>query len=128
MRDLHSKVKSVVSIIPAVYSANATGIGVDTQGFNSVEMLFATGADVGSTHAPEIQHSDSLGSGYVTVPAGDLIGSLPADMAASSAYRQGYKGGKRYVRAFVTTAGISLAYSATCLLSNPDQQPVAEQS
>ena len=123
MRDLKSNIGIFQSIPPAVQSTDTTGTGKSLQGFNSAVVEFSTGADVAGTHAPEVQESDSLGSGYTTVAAGDLIGTLPADMGANEIHRVGYIGNKEFIRAFVTTSGASLAYGANIILGNPHQSP-----
>ncbi len=123
--DLRNNIDIVQSIPPAVQSADATGTGVDLANFHSAMVEFITGADVAGTHAPKIQESDVLGSGYTDVEAGDLIGTLPADMAADSVFRQGYKGSKQFIRAFVTTSGASLIYGANVIRANPRKAPVA---
>ncbi len=125
MRDLNSNIAIIPSIPPAVYITDTNGTGVDLLGFNSAVVEFSTGADVGGTHAPKIQESDVLGSGYTDVAAVDLIGSLPADMAAASVYRQGYKGNKQFIRAVVISSTTSLAYAANVIKGNPDQRPTS---
>lgn len=125
MRDLKNNIDIVQSIVPAVYSADATGIGADLQGYDSAVVEFSSGADVGSTHAPTVEESDVLGSGYTTVAAADLEGTLPADMGATTNVRVGYKGSKRFIRAFMTTSGASLAISANIIRSKASQLPLA---
>ena len=123
MRDLTNNIAIDQSIVPAVYSADATGIGSDLQGFDSAVVEFTSGADVGSTHAPTVEESDTLGSGYTTVAAGDLEGTLPADMGATTILRVGYKGAKRFIRAFMTSSGASLAHAANVIKSKASQLP-----
>ena len=125
MRDLKSNIDIVQSIVPAVYSAAQNGTGADLQGFNSAMVEFFSGVDVGSTHAPSVEESDTLGSGYTAVAAADLIGSLPADIQANEVHRVGYKGNKRFIRAVVTSGGASLAYGANIIRGNPDNRPLA---
>lgn len=124
-RDIKSKVDVVQSIVPAVYSADATGIGVDLQGFDSAMAEISSGADVGSTHAPELQESDVLGSGYTTVAPADLQGAFSANLGADTVERVGYIGSKRFIRMFVTTSGASLAYCANIIRSNASRTPLA---
>lgn len=125
MRDLKSNIDVVQSIVPAVYSADATGIGADLQGYDSAIAEISSGADVGSTHAPELQESDVLGSGYTTVDAADLDGAFSANLGADTVERVGYKGTKRFIRMFVTTSGASLAYSANIIRGKASQTPLA---
>ena len=125
MRDLRSNIDIVQSIVPAVYSADADGDGVDLQGYDSALAEITTGADVAGTHAPEIQESDSLASGYTTVAAADLQGAFSANIGADTIERVGYIGKKRFIKVFVTTSGASLAYAANIIRSKSSQLPLA---
>lgn len=124
-RDLKSKVDIVQSIPPAIHSADQTGTGADLQGFDSAIAEVFSGADVGSTHAPRLEESDTLGSGYTTVAAGDLQGAFSADLGANSVERVGYIGSKRFIRVFVATSGASLAYGANIIRGNASRTPLA---
>ncbi len=123
--DLKNNLDIVQSIAPAVHSADQTGTGVDLANFHSAMAEVMTGADVGSTHAPRLEHSDVLGSGYTTVPVGDLIGSFSADIGANSVERVGYKGIKQFIRVFVATSGASLVYGANIIRGNRRKAPSA---
>ena len=125
MRDMKNNMDVVPSIPPAVYSADADGTGVDLQGFDGAMVVISTGADVGSTHAPKVQESDVLGSGYTDVAAEDLEGAFSADIGANTVERVGYKGSKRFIKAFVATSGASLAYGVNIIRGYPAQAPVA---
>ncbi len=125
MRDLKSMIDIVQSIVPAVYAADATGIGADLQGFDSAIAEITSGADVGSTHAPRLEESDVLGSGYTTVAIGDLQGAFSADLGANTTERVGYIGTKRFIRVFVATSGASLAYAANIIRGRAAQTPLA---
>lgn len=115
MRDLHSNITLVPSIDPIVGNndTEGTGVGVDLADVSAAEMVFHFGisADTlsGSVSVlPVLQESDTLGSGYSTVAAADMIGSLsiiddPAKDPAVQAV--GYTGNKRFIRAFVDFTG-----------------------
>lgn len=126
MRDLDSHFNLFQSIDPASHSVDQTGTGISLQGFDGAEIIFNTGADGGGTHAPRVEESDVLGSGYSTVAAADLVGTpLPADMQANETHKIGYIGAKEFIRAFVATSGASLIYSSTIMRGRAAQTPVA---
>lgn len=126
-RDLKSGIDVVQSIAPELHSVDAIGVGADLQGYESAIAVISSGStgDVGSTHAPRLEESDSLGSGYTTVGVGDLDGAFSADLAVDTIERVGYKGSKRFIRVFVATSGASLAYSAMIVRSHAAQTPLA---
>ena len=58
--------------------------------------------------------------------AADLLGALPAGLAAASVYKQGYVGNKRYVRALITKqSGTSIVAGAMVVRGHPANAPVA---
>ena len=124
-RDLKSKIDIVQSIIPLVHVGDATGTGVDLQGYDSAIAEISSGADVGSTHAPRLEESDSLGSGYTTVAVGDLDGAFSVDLGADTVERVGYLGNKRFIRMFVASSGVSLLYGANIIRGNASRTPLA---
>lgn len=128
MKDLHSHISPVVSLIPAVISATGTGSAIDLQGFNSAEFIVNTGAIASAgDYTVKIQHSATTTSGDFTDCAStDLLGTLPASLAADTVYRVGYKGGKRYVRHVITkNGGTSIITGIVCLKGHPADGPVA---
>lgn len=125
MRDLKSMIDVQQSIIPKVHSADATGTGVDLQGFDSAVAVISTGADVAGTHAPELQEGDTLGGAYTTVAAADLQGAFSANIGADAVERVGYIGTKRFIRMFVATSGASLVYGANIIRGRAAQTPLA---
>ena len=124
-RDLKSGIDVVQSIVPLVHSGDATGVGADLRGYESAVAEISSGADGGGTHAPRLEESDSLGSGYTTVDPGDLDGAFSVDLGADTIERVGYKGSKRFIRVFVATSGALLAYSATIIRGHAGQTPLA---
>lgn len=127
-RDLVDNIEIVQAVAPAVLSATNTSAAVDTGGYESVTVAINTGAIAGSgLFAPKLQESDTTTSGdFTDVAAGDLIGSFPADLGASTVYKVGYLGGKRYVRTVLTlVSGTSIAAGATIILGNPRNAPTA---
>jgi hypothetical protein len=128
LRDLVSNIGAVLALSPAVQAATIKGNAVDLLGFNSVAFVVNTGAIVSAgDFTAKLQESDTTTDGdFTDVAAGDLIGALPASLAADSSVRQGYTGGKRYVRVVVTkNSGTSIAAGAVAILGHPASAPVA---
>ncbi len=128
MKDGISGLGLVASLAPAVVTAATKGSHADLQGFNSATLIINTGVVAGDgDYAVAMQHSDTTTDGdFTDVAAGDLLGDLPATLEASSVYKQGYKGSKRYVRAVITKAGgTSIAAGAVFALGHPYDAPVA---
>jgi hypothetical protein len=127
-KDTYNNVKLVSTIVPAVNSALVTGTTVDTAGFESATLLVNVGAIAASGNVTlKLQHSDTTTDGdFVDVPAAQLLGTIPAALVASTAYKQGYIGAKRYVRAKGTlNSGTSVAYGAEFILGHARSKPVA---
>lgn len=128
MRDTYNTTKTVASLVPAVQAATLKGGNVDLAGYGSALMVVNTGAIASDgDYGIAIQHSDTQTDGdFANVTAADLLGELPATLEASTVYRQGYIGSKRYVRAVITKAGgTSIAAGAVFVLGNPRLAPVA---
>ena len=127
MRDLYSNIGSALAIIPAVKSAAGDGISIDLKGYGSVAFIVTTGAIVSDgDFGVAVQESDASGSGFDAAPAAFVDSNAPATLVASSTYRLGYRGNKRYVRLQLTKAGgTSIALGAVAVLGNPAKAPVA---
>jgi len=128
MRDLAHNIAVVQAVVPAVLSATDTSAAIDLQGFESAAVIFNTGAIVSSgDFTAKLQESDTTTSGdFADVAAADLIGSLPATLEASSVYKQGYIGKKRYLRTVITkNSGTSIAAGAVIVKGHPHEVPVA---
>ncbi len=125
MRDLKNNIDLAPSIAPATYNADADGTGVDLKGFMAAVIAFHPGTITDGTHAPKIQESDDDVT-YTDVPADDQEGTL-SNLATDTLQRVGYKGGKRYVKAFVTvTPGVTGGiYAAEVIRGLPASAPVA---
>ena len=128
MRDLSSNIGAVLALVPAVKTAAGEGPAIDTKGFGAVAFLINTGAIVGAgDFGVKLQESDTTTSGDFTDVAAAVVDSnAPATLAASSAYKLGYHGFKRYVRLALTTAGgTSIAAGAVAVLGQAQSRPVA---
>lgn len=116
MRDHVNNVDAVASLVPAVQSATLKGSTVDLLGALGATLIISTGAIAGSgLYVMSIEESDTTTDGdFTEVAAAHLLGDdLPDALAASTVYRVGYIGTKRYVRAVITkTSGTSIAAGA----------------
>lgn len=126
-RDLYDNIGVTLAVSPAVLTATNTSTGIDLVGFEGATVIINTGAIAGAGNfTPKLQESDVSGSGYTDVAAKDLLGSFPSALAADTAYKVGYKGGKRYVRTVITlNSGTSIAAGAVIVKSHPRSAPVA---
>lgn len=128
MKDGISGLGLTASLVPAVVAATTKGSHADLQGFSSATLIINTGAIAGDgLYVMSMQESDTTTDGdFTDVSAEDMLGVFPASLAASSVYKVGYKGTKRYIRAVITkTSGTSVAASAVILLGHPYDAPVA---
>lgn len=128
MRDIASNIGVVQTLAPVDYSATTKGTTVDLLGFESAAVVVNTGAITSSgKYVVSVQESDTTTDGdFTDVNAGDLIGSLPDELAATSTYKVGYVGHKRYVRAVITkTSGTSIVAGAIVVKGTAAKRPVA---
>lgn len=128
MKDLYSNVRVAAALAPAVQASATTTAALDLREFGSVVYAVATGAIVGDgDFGVKLQHSDTTDNGdFVDVPAALVESNAPATLLASSGYKLGYAGTKRYVRLALTKAGgTSIAAGATAILGHPAVAPVA---
>lgn len=129
MKDTYSAFGIVSALVPQVLAATDTGATpIDLQGFNSALAIVNTGAIVGAgDFTAKLQHSDTTtGGDFVDVTSADLLGAFPASLAASSVYKVGYKGSKRYLRTVVTkNGGTSIAAGIVIARGHPYDAPVA---
>lgn len=128
MRDLYSNIGAELALVPAVKSAAGEGPAIDLLGFESISFVVATGAIVSDgDFGVKVQESDIADSGgFGDAPASAVSSNAPATLAASSSYKLGYRGSKRYVRLALTKAGgTSIAAGAVAVKGNPLTAPVA---
>jgi hypothetical protein len=127
MRDSYHSLGAVLALAPAVQSASVDGVAIDTKGYNSLTFALSTGAIVSAgDFSAKVQHSDASGSGFEDAPAGSYFSNAPATLAASTSYKLGYIGDRRYSRLVLTKAGgTSIAAGATAILGNAASKPVA---
>lgn len=127
MRDLYSNIAVRPALAPSVASAAADGTAIDLKGFNRVAFAVNTGAIVSSgDFGVKLQESENGSSGWTDVAPALVDTNAPATLAATSSYKLGYRGHKRYVRLALTKAGgTSIAVGAVAILGDPADAPVA---
>ena len=124
MRDMKNNVDIAKSINPATYKTDQTGASVDLSGYESAMVVVISGALTDGAHTPKLQES-SDDSTYTDVDSTDMEGSF-ANVSANSVQRVGYKGSKRFVRAYVTSSGTTgCIYAASFLRGEPAIAPLA---
>jgi len=106
-QDLSSKLTPAVAFNLATVNTDTTtnGVSVDTQGYESIMLVYGVGALTDGDYTPLVQES-SDNSNWSNVADADLIGA-EADKALSvdnTVSKIGYKGNERYVRASVVSA------------------------
>ncbi|MGZ2404841.1 hypothetical protein [Rhizobium ruizarguesonis] len=126
MRSLAANIGARSSIDPAVQAASINGTGIDTLGFGSLAFLVQTGAIVGSgAFGATLEDSDDNVT-FAAVAAEQVKSNAPAVLVASSTYKLGYHGFKRYVRPVLTKAsGTSIAAAVSAVLGRAASRPVA---
>lgn len=129
MRDLANNIDVDIAVVPAVLTATNTSAAIDLQGFNSAAVVINTGAIASAgLFTPKLQESDTTTtSDFADVAATDMVGVLPsAGLAASSVYKAGYIGNKRYIRTVLTlVSGTSIVAGAVVIKGNAADKPVA---
>lgn len=134
MFDLMNRVDVKRAISPVSVADNTAQVSqvLDVRNYSAAALLIATGsiADADATFAVLLEESNTSGSGYTTVAAGDLIGT--AALAGftfaddDKARKIGYRGSKRYIRATITPANnASAAVISALWIGTPLDAPAA---
>lgn len=122
--DLKNHLSLAQSIVPAAYTATATGTGIDCANYDAVAVQINVGAVANNAFSVEVQESDALASGYTAVATADLDGTEPATLTANTVTVIGYHGTKRYVRAVATdTAAGDAAFGVIVIRGKGRVQP-----
>lgn len=134
--DLHSFIKAVFCIEPAVHTAATTnGASIDMSqdgGYESLEYIVTVGAAIDGDFEVSCEESDD-NSVWTAVPSDEVLGTNPVVIVTAhtdSVARIGSIGKKRYQRCVLTetatnTAGI---VGVNAVLGNPKEAPVAGQA
>ena len=139
-KDMHNNITASRVLSPAVaITDNTAQVGqiIDSQGYESVEYIIATGslADTDATFTVLLEDGDESDvSDNAAVADAFLLGTEAAASftfaADNSIRRLGYVGKKRYTRMTITPAGNSREayFSVVAIKGNPKTAPVANNS
>lgn len=139
MHDLHNNVRTKTVVTPVAVGTTGTGQTgsvIDAQGYGGVEFVVAVGAitATAAVFTVVVKEGDVTGT-MTSVADADLLGTeLLAGVAATTprvdgtsekvTKRVGYKGGKRYVQANISsTATAGTPVSITAILHSPNLAP-----
>jgi hypothetical protein len=127
MRDLQSNIGVTVAVVPATLTATNTSAAISLVGFDSACVIINTGAIGGSGNfTPKFTESDTSGGTYTDVAASDLSGAFPSALAASSVYKVGYIGSKKFIKLVNTlNSGTNIVLGAVVVTSTASRAPVA---
>ena len=141
MHDLHNSVQTKTVVTPVAVGTTGTGQTgsiIDLQGFGGVEMVVAVGAITATDAVFTVTMMEGDVTGTLTsVADADLLGTeLLAGIAATTprvdgtsekvTKRVGYKGGKRYVQANISsTVTAATPVAITAVLHSPNVAPTA---
>lgn len=107
--------------IAAKTTGTVSGSSVDLASRYWGAVVFDVGVVTDGTHTPKVQESDD-NSSFTDVAAGDLVGSLAA-LASNVQQIVHYKGGKRYIRPVIVTAGATTgAVAGAKVLRGPSNE------
>jgi len=128
MENVYDNVKSVVSLVPAVRTANANGTGVDTQGYSNGKVVISAG-DIDLTTGDEtytFSVEDSADNSSFAAVSG-LTTTVTADNQTKNIRLSNLNLTlRRYIRVVLTVAGTtpSIPVSAVLELGQPVSGPV----
>lgn len=127
MKDLYSNVGVVAAVVPATLTATNTSAAIDLQGFDSALVVIQTGAIAASGNfTPKLTECATSGGTYTDVAVADLNGAFTDPLAASSVYKIGYRGNKRFIKTVLTlNSGTSIVAGVTVIKGHPANGPVA---
>lgn len=127
MKDIYSDLGVEAAVVPATLTATNTSAAIDLQGYNSAMVIINTGAIAAAGNfTPKLIECATSGGTYTDVAAADLNGSFIAVLAASSVYKVGYRGNKRYIKTVLTlNSGTSIVAGAVVVKGDAANQPVA---
>lgn len=133
MKDLHNHLGPSQSLVPAVRTATANGLGVDLRGFEGAMFTVDLGTFGGTSPTMTLQYQESDdNSTYTAIAASDLgSGAQPAQITTANddlIIKDSYIGSKRYVRVAITAIGgtaPSLPMAGSVVRGFARHQPVA---
>ena len=130
------KIKIAHTLLPQSVTSDATGITVDTNGYDSVGLCLTVGtiatADADNTLAVVWQEDDAANMGTVatvtglTAIQGTLTNPIVATTGDEVTYTWNYTGGKRYLRCKIDITGtVEGLFSAYVVMGHPKKAPVS---
>jgi len=134
MRDLfHGFASPVLAMAASNPTGTQTGTEIDLFGYEGALIAISVGVVTDGTHTFTLNESDTSGSGYTLVAAGNILGTLPALVTGgsgggSATHLVGYKGAKRYIKVIKTvtaTPSTGCRVTAAVLLDKGRHLPVA---
>lgn len=134
-QDLHSDVKTELAFNIQLVNTTEGWLGniIDTQNYESIEFIWASGTITDGTYTLTFQHGEASDlSDASTVDSSRIIGSATKTLTAAmdnTTNRYGYVGHKRYVRCNIQPAGVTTGGTMGILMvkSNPRNAPIAEE-
>ncbi len=135
MHELHNNISPAVALDAAVITTDTTTVGniIDTQGYEAIEFVIQSGTVTDGTYTPLIEEGDDSGlSDAAAVADSGLLGTEAAAAFAAAdddaVKRVGYRGGKRYVRLSMVSAGTTAGaafMAALALRGRPRHAPTS---
>jgi hypothetical protein len=131
-RDLYNNIAVKQSVAPQTVTATLQGSEVDMQDFEAAQFVVDCGTITGSAANVtfKFQESNTSGSGFTDVAAGDLLpATQPTAITTANdaqVHERGYRGSMRYLRIIVeTTSGApSLPMSGQVVVGHGRHQPI----
>lgn len=128
-QDIYNNLAPILSVAPAVLTdGTVNGSQADLARYEGAMVIVATGTITDGSHTAILEESNTSGTGFTTVAAGDILGSVPGALTTqeNTRFKFGYKGTKRFIRVSVTTTGATDggALAAMIILGAPRSAPV----
>lgn len=127
MKDLQSNIGVTVAVVPATLIATNTSSEIDLIGFDSATVIINTGAIGGAGNfTPKLVECATSGGVFTDVAAANLSGSFPSALGASTVYKVGYIGSKRFIKTVLTlNSGTNILAGAVVVKGHAANAPVA---
>jgi len=130
--DLHHDISVSQALDSAAITSNTTTYSewIDTASFESLTFIFSSATITDGSYQLVMQEADASDQSDAAAVASDLVLGAFSYAATDDnvAKRSGYIGKKRYVRAGLTSTGVTSGgtFSAVSVLGTPNHSPVAD--